>query len=138
MKERGLTLLEVLVATAILGIAVVGLLSSLSSSMNNAARLSDYDRSVLLARSKMDELIALKRAPRLIPLEGAFDANTGWRARIMPFDAPPGAAPGTEALDRIEVEIWWMQGSRRRTFTLEGFRRTRLTPEDVASGALPR
>ena len=36
MKERGFTLLEVLVATMIMGLAVVGLLSSISVSMRNA------------------------------------------------------------------------------------------------------
>ena len=35
--QRGFTLLEILVATTIMGVAVVGLLSSLSTSMRNAA-----------------------------------------------------------------------------------------------------
>ena len=55
-RNRGFTLLEVMVATTIMAIAVVGLLSSLSASLRNAARLTDNDRSALLARRKMDEL----------------------------------------------------------------------------------
>ncbi len=57
MKPRGFTLLEMLVATAIMGIAVVALLANISTSMQNASRLTDYDRAALLAKRKMDELL---------------------------------------------------------------------------------
>ena len=55
--RRGYTLLEVLVATSIMAIAVVGLLSNLSTSLSNAARLTDYDRASVLAKRTMDNLM---------------------------------------------------------------------------------
>ena len=55
--RAGFTLLEVLVATTIMAIAVSGLLASLSTSLRVASRLTDYDRATLLAREKMDELL---------------------------------------------------------------------------------
>jgi general secretion pathway protein I len=131
--ERGLTLLEVLIATLIMAIAVVGLLSSLSTSMRNASRVTDYDRATILARTKMDELLAVSRLPKFVVHEGNFDATSGWRARATPFESPIGAGPGVTAIDRVELEVWWMAGDQRRVFTLEGFRRTVLTPEDVAA-----
>jgi len=139
VRRRGFTLLEVMVATLIMGIAVAGLLSALSTSLRNASRLTDYDRAALLGRQKMDELLLAKPLPHNSVLEGTWDNGVtaavpmGWRARMTTFEMPPRAAPGTPVLDRVELEIWWMNGEQRRTFTLDGFRRGVIAPE----GALP-
>jgi len=141
-KQAGFTLLEVLVATTLMAIAVSGLLSALSSTMRNASRLTDYDRSAMLARRKMDELLVDRKLPKLVFLEGRWDpamANgreSGWRARIMPWEMAPGSGPGSNILERIELEVWWLEGDRRRGLSLEGFRRSTLTAADVAQGAL--
>ncbi|MGD0295730.1 MAG: type II secretion system protein [Bryobacteraceae bacterium] len=140
MKQRGFTLLEVLVATLVLAIAVSGLMSALSTSMANAARLTDYDRAALLGRQKMDELLIASKLPKLTPFEGiwgpevAGDLKAGWRARLSPFEMPPTAGPGTPYLERVELEIWWMNGEKRRTLNLEAFRRSVITLEDRAAG----
>ena len=135
--ESGFTLLEVLVATAIMGIAVAGVLSGLAASSRNAARLTGYDRATLLAKSKMDELIADQKIPRKIPVAGMFapaqagGVMAGWRATVTPFETAPGAGPGMWVLDRIQLEIWWMDGQTRHAFTLEAYRRGILAPGDV-------
>jgi general secretion pathway protein I len=137
MTRRGFTLLEVLVATLIMALAVTGLLSALSTSLRSASRLTDYDRAALLARQKMDELMIAAKAPKLAPFEGTWGPEvtgglrSGWRARITPFDMPPGAAVGTAILERIEIEIWWMYGEQRRSFQIEGFRRSVMTQDEV-------
>ncbi len=137
MRTRGFTLLEMLVATTIMGIAVVGLLSNISTSLRNAARLTDYDRAALLARQKMDELLLAPRLPKFAAFGGEFDAALtggvacGWRARLTPFEMPPRAGPGTAVLERVELQIWWGPEEKRRTLSLEGFRRGVLTVQDV-------
>ena len=140
LSQAGFTLLEVLVATVILAVAISGLMSALSGSLRVAGRLTDYDRAAMLARRKMEEIIADKRAPRFVMLEGAYDpaqtngSPSGWKARISPFEMPPNPTPGVPIVDRIEVQVWWMNGDAPRTFTVEGFRRHYLTPQDVAGG----
>ena len=142
MNRRGFTLLEVLVATVIMAVAVVGLLSALTTSLHNAARLTDYDRAVLLGRQKMDELLIADKLPKLAPFEGTWPADLtgglpiGWRAQLTPFEIPPNAGPGAWILERIQLEIWWGDPDRRRKFALEGFRRTILTPADIAAGVV--
>ncbi len=131
-RRGGFTLLEVLVATLIMGIAISGLLYALAGTLRNAGRLNQYDRSALLARQKMDELILNEHLPRHQLLQGGFDPvmaagmQGGWRAQITPWEAPPGSGPGTPILDRVELEIWWMNGEQRRSMRLEGFRKAPL------------
>src|ERR1700684_990777 len=100
-RDRGFTLLEVLVATVIMGIAVAGLIGVLSQSVKNASRLGDYDRAAMLARTKMNDLLLDVNLPFEGNVSGQFDseqsggAQAGWRASLRPFEAPPCAGPGT-------------------------------------------
>ena len=127
--RRGFTLLEVLVATTVMGIAVVTLMSGLSTSVRNASRLTDYDRVALLARAKMDALLVDPSLAQATVMEEPLDpsllggARGGWRAQISPFEMAPTPVPGALGLDRVQLEIWWMSGEQRRSFSLEAFRR---------------
>ena len=132
-SEQGFTLLEVLVATLIMGVAVTGLIVGLSQSVHNAGRLAEYDHVSMLARTKMNDLLL----DREVPFEGAVTgefardqsagAQAGWRAVLKPFDVPPNATPGTVILQQVALEVWWQPDSRakettKRTLRLEGYR----------------
>lgn len=135
-NQSGFTLLEVLVASVLMGIAVGGVLNGLAASARNAARLTQYDRATLLARHKMDELLVDQNIRRRVPMEGSWDpastggAVMGWRAEVDPFEKAPGAGIGSWVLDRVQLEVWWMDGATRHSFSLEGFRRGLLRNED--------
>jgi prepilin-type N-terminal cleavage/methylation domain-containing protein len=132
--QRGFTLLEALVATMIMGVAVAGILDALAASSRNVIRLTQADRAVVLARSKMDELLVNDGLPRKTFMDGQFPAalagtmNAGWRARVTPIEAAPEANDLNWVVDRIELEIWWMDGATRHSFSLEGYRRSILLP----------
>ena len=138
MKRGGFTLLEVLVATLIMAIAVTGLLSNLTASLSNAARLTDADRAALMARRKMDELLSERLLPMGVPLEGPFQRDqasgleAGWRALVMPFEAAMPPSPGGPLIQRVELEVWFNRGGRRRTYRLEGYKSAALREQDAA------
>ena len=140
--KRGFTLLELIVASAIMAIAVVGLMAGLSGATRNAARLRNYDRAVQLAQLRMNELLLDDRFPRNTLVEGVFDASlsggieAGWRSRREMFEAPPALAPGQLALDRIALEVWWIDDRERRTLTMESYQRRVLRAEDVSPAAV--
>lgn len=137
-QERGFTLLEVLVASTVMAIAVAGLLASLSTSLRNGARLTDADRAAMIARGKMDELLVQAKLPRNVEVAGAFAPEqtgwqqSGWRALVQPHEIPPGAQPGWFILERIRLEIWWTANGTRRSYPLESYRTGRMQPGDVA------
>jgi general secretion pathway protein I len=141
-SRAGFTLLELLVATVIMATAVTGLLAALSTSMRNAARLTEYDRAAMLANRKMEELLSQGRLPRNAPLAANFDPSQtggipmGWRARVAAFELPPNPGPGQFVIDRVELQVWWRIADRERVFSLESYRRSLLTPEDMQGGGL--
>lgn len=135
--RAGFTLLEVLVATAIMGIAIAGLLSNLSTSVSNAARLVDSDRAAFLARRKMDELLVERRLPVRVEMAGLFPPElaggreAGWRARVLPVEFQAAPAAGQPMLQTIQLEVWWLKSGRRRTLQIEAFRIGVLRPEQL-------
>jgi len=126
---RGFTLLEMVVATAIMGLAVAGLLSNLSVSLSTASRLAARDRAVILAREKLEQVLLDSEFVPGSQAEGTFDnaitggVKAGWSARSGIFEAPPDPRPGMSVLERVDVEVWWMDGASRRTLALSGYRR---------------
>ncbi|HEY4087616.1 MAG TPA: type II secretion system protein [Bryobacteraceae bacterium] len=136
----GFTLLEVLVATVIMGIAVTALIAALSQSVKNADRLKAWDRASMLARSRMDELLLDPELPFDGTVEGTFPPDqsggipSGWKASLRPFDLPPNAGPGAMILQEVALDVWWEpESGGRRDLQLQSYR-----PQRIPAAVAPR
>lgn len=113
-------------ATALMGIAVVGLLSLVSQSLGNAARVRQYDRAAMQAKTQMDALLTMEPLPVGERLGGEFDGTSGWEALIEPWEVPGGAQVGASMLVRVALTVWWRADGQRKTVTMDGYRRVRI------------
>jgi general secretion pathway protein I len=125
-KRRAFTLLEVMVATTIMAVAVVTLLSALTTSLRNASTVLDSDRAAMLGKQTLDALLVETGLEPGRELQGQFKPNEtgitgGWRARVEAFESAQNVRG---RIDRVAVEIWWQRGLGRRVLQLEGFRRS--------------
>jgi len=132
-----------IVATVIMSIAVVGMLSGLAGATRNAARLRDYDRMAQLARLRMNDLLVDPAFRGNLSLNGTFDPSVtggleaGWEAHATLVEQAPPAhspAPGETVLDQVVLDVWWMSGSNRRTFRVETVRQRVVAPGGAAAG----
>ncbi|MGH9783207.1 MAG: type IV pilus modification PilV family protein [Terriglobia bacterium] len=147
--QRGFTLLEALVATAVLGASVAALLGLLSGSLRNAARLEAPEQALLLGQSKLHELIsagvteenATTNETHALPfdrtLAGRWDERFRWEARAMRFrpaaipgrdeGSSPERTPGEILLARITLDVFWRpadgQAERKLSFETYQLRR---------------
>ncbi|WP_370278869.1 prepilin-type N-terminal cleavage/methylation domain-containing protein [Pontibacterium sp.] len=117
-RENGFTLIEVLVAFIVLSMSLGVIMSILSVSMRTSRTASTDQYALMLAESKLSELVGtpeLKVGRR----EGEFDDAYRWEAHIEPWEFPD-QDPGTVYTFmpyRVEVAVIWGDHDRER-FTL--------------------
>jgi general secretion pathway protein I len=128
--QSGFTLLEVMVAVAVIGIALVPLLRLHLLSLDATLYAQDLTTAVGLAQEIMAEMPAV---PEPGDSKGDFEtpayARFRWQASvgekeeiIIPnLDDPEGAEPPPFEIQRIEVSVFWKDGQRERLYTLESY-----------------
>lgn len=119
-RRRGFTLIEVLVAFAILAMALAAMFQLFSGGLGAIGTAERYSMATMLARSVLDDVGA--EIP-LIPGEQGGDLDDGfsWLVRIE-RSATINAVPSAEQLYvpyDVAVEISWGRG---HTFTLRTLR----------------
>ncbi|HYD31120.1 MAG TPA: type II secretion system protein [Azospirillaceae bacterium] len=105
--EKGFTLLEVLVALAILGLVAAGTLPLLSTGLDTSQRATVLSRAVLHARSR---LAVLGIAEPLVAGERRGDFGNGytWVVSVAPYGGDAaGAIPAGTRLYRVAVTVAW-------------------------------
>ena len=121
----GFSLLEVAVATLLLGLAAVGILGATRESMTAIQAAREHERAAALAGSKMNELLARGALVPGAALSGSLGDATGWEAAFSVVDEFGTDAAGRKLI-RIRLEVWWRSGSERKSIDLESYRRSEV------------
>jgi len=115
-RQAGFTLLEVLVATAILGIAVAVVLQLFSANLRAISDSGDYVIAVTRAEMKMREILATDDLS-----EKAYSetTNDGYRMDINIAETLQDRTENLQTrLLEIVLTIHWTKGTKERAYTL--------------------
>jgi len=120
--ENGFTLLEVIVALAILGIGLTVVIELFSGGLRLGRVSEEYTRAMNYASLKMEEITTQKTVEEG-ENEGEFDENYRWQVKARKEDLLPGdkGAEFKPPADfyYIRVNVFWKSGSKERSASLE-------------------
>ncbi len=116
--EEGYTLLETLVAFAILASVLVALYAAGGTALTAIDRSAQVERATLLAQSKLDEMAAT-RGPLPAAATGVFPgSDVTWTlgAHDLP-DKMPGGSP--YRLQAVRLTLAWPRGAGQASLSVE-------------------
>jgi general secretion pathway protein I len=131
-SEGGFSLIEVVVALALLGLILAVLSDSLRTGLGSAARAAALEPPLAVAEAK---LAAVGVTERLVAgrTSGQDVRGIAWQVAIEEFrdddfDGPSADAPGVPKLYRVRVTVSWSQGGAARSLSLDSLRLAPVTP----------
>lgn len=107
--ERGFTLLEVVVAVAILGLVLATALGLLAAGLRAARASTDSTHAVLLAKRQLEALLAQDVTPGII--DGSAQGGYRWTAEVREQGAE--AAEAAARLFEVRVRVYWAEKNGR-------------------------
>ena len=124
-KAPGFTLIEVVVAMAILSIGLVVIIELFGGGLRLGAVSGEYTKAAGYARIKLEEITLAKTLVEGVQ-EGEFDKDFRWLVEVKRVDLLP---PGNEttyrppvALYRVRIDVRWKSGLKDRVASLESYR----------------
>jgi general secretion pathway protein I len=139
--QGGYTLIEVVVAFALLAFAMALLLGAMTNATRQVRAAGEYGRAALHAQSLLDQTgigEALQPGRRDGRLE---NGRYRWEMEVRPWrdpGAPPATAPilGAPQMMELELILRWGEGGPRQTLRVQTLRL--ITPNDPnAAGVVP-
>jgi len=125
--EAGFTLVEVIVALAILSAGLGLLLGLISNSLRQTASAQRMAEAGSLAQSLMAEVgTVLPIGPEA--RDGQYLKGYRWHLKVQPYDGARENEERPVGLYRVSAKIEWEQGAERRLYVLTTLR---LGPKDA-------
>jgi general secretion pathway protein I len=132
-STKGFTLIEVVVAMAILAIGLTVIIELFSGGLRLARTSMEYTKAVHYAHTKMEE-IGAKQTMEEGNEEGEFDDAFHWQVETKKVDLVPGEhgpdfKPPAE-LFQVKVNVLWKSGSKERSTGIESYKVIKSEDED--------
>ena len=124
-STTGFTLIEIVVALAILGIGLTVIIELFSGGLRLGRTSEEYTRAMGYARMKMEEITS-KRNIQEGTDEGDFDNTFHWQMDVQKIDLLPipkdtDLKPPVD-LFFVKVNVLWKSGSKERSASLETYK----------------
>ena len=118
--KKGFTLIEVMVALAILGIAITVIVELFSGNLRLARKSEDFSRAVFYGRQLLEELCLKQKFPKNVE-EGTFEGNFRWKYEIEPVTLVDEEQEEKFPLEvfKIKVSVYWPAKDKEKTLTFE-------------------
>jgi len=120
-SEKGFTLLEIMVAIAILGIALTVILQQFSTGLRTVTVTRNYTTALIHAREKLEEFCLTKKLSEKEE-SGEFENGYRWRVVISPYQEEKEEEGGTEflflSMFTITSMVSWEAGDKERKVEL--------------------
>lgn len=119
--QAGFTLLEVVVAMAIVGLGVVTLLEVFSSGLRLGARSGARTEALAYGRQIMDEALIDRRGEG--GGEGAIGERLSWRLEARPLSQENlFSSSGGWELEEVTLQVRYREGERERSIEMRTLR----------------
>jgi len=122
-RQRGFTLLEVLVGFVLLSLTLGVILQIFSGGLRNTAAAGHYTQAAILADSKL-ALVGVQ-IPLLAGEQSGEEGDYGWRMTIAPYhDAEEADNPTNDRHQLYAITLWveWQHGARKPELRFDTYR----------------
>ena len=126
--DRGFTLIEVLVAAAVLGITASALFGLFSKSLFNIGRVEDLHRYELGAQNVMNRVLLLPTLPGEGEAAGILDdSGARWNVTVKPWAPADLTSKPADGILRVAVSVTWPGRSIPRRIQIEALKPAQIS-----------
>jgi general secretion pathway protein I len=139
--DKGFTLLEILLAIAILGVAVTVIMQQFSAGLRIARTSQTHTTATIYAKQMLEEYLLAEEMEEG-EASGTFDDGYSWNVSIQAYEDYKEEEGATEEeqeiyehlpleMFRIESVVSWMEGGREKSVALATLKTVKKTEEEV-------
>ncbi|HPD60553.1 MAG TPA: type II secretion system protein [Thermodesulfobacteriota bacterium] len=138
--DKGFTLMEIMVAVAILGIALTVIMELFSGGLRLVRKSQEYSRAVFYGRQLLEELCLKKEFLGTVE-EGVFAGSEyRWRYEVEPVFLVDGEKEKKFPLNifKIKIFIFWPDGDKEKNLVFETIKTNAKSEDENFDAPLPK